>query len=161
MNENTLTLLGLPKDADAEAIESAVTALNKRATEAETKLTAIEADTFAKEHADRFEGGEDAAKKLFVENRELAEGIVANARKIVAAPAPADPEDEAAKPKVLNRADTSTPDTSKITATPEAADAKRAVAVRNRAQELCDLHGLPWAQAWDRADREYANRKQG
>lgn len=155
MNENTLTLLGLNKDADAEAIESAVTALNKRATESEAKLNAIEADTFAAENADRFEGGAEEAKTLFVENREAAEAVVKYSKKAVAAPAPEKPEGET--PKVLNRQDTQTPDTSKITGTGEddgVAESRRAVCVHNRALEIQREEGLTYTTAWKRAEAE-------
>jgi len=152
LTKDTLSLLGLTEDAEADAVNAKIVALNKRATESETKLTAIEADDFAKTNATRFEGGEETAKKLFVENRELAEGIVANAAKVVAKPI--GEEDPETKPVVLNRENTKTPKGS-VTAvgedTESKAESEKYLRVQNRASEIVSKDKIPFNAAWNKA----------
>ena len=152
LTKDNLSILGLTEDADTDAVNAAVVALNKRATESETKLTAIEADDFAETNAAKFKGGKDQAKTMFCENRATAEAIAENA--VVPVTAVATKEDPEKKPVVLNREDTKTPEGS-VTAvgedTESKAESEKYLRVQNRASEIVSKDKIPFNAAWNKA----------
>lgn len=152
LTTQTLKVLGISAEATAEEVEAKVIALNSLAEDRAAQILGIEADAAAKEHADKFKGGEDAAKTMFCENREAFDAVVENH---IATAVPDSEVDDEGKPRVLNSADANTPAATAIGDDPvEDAKAQRAAQVRNRATALCEEKGLGWDDAWATADRE-------
>lgn len=161
MNEELLQALGLPKDATAETAIEAVKTLNRKVTDYETQVLERDADAFIAKHGEKFQDT-DKARELFIQNRAAAETLADNLKVIEVKAAPAAKvEKPAEETKILNRTDTKTPVASPADEPeePGKADAQRAVKIRNRAQELSDLHGMPWANAWQRAEAEIAKQE--
>lgn len=151
LKPETLKALGLAEDADAEAIDAAITALAAkaaRADELEAANSDREAEEFGEKEKDKFKGGKDAAKSLYAANKAAAIAVVENA--VVATGS----ADAATKVRVLNREDTRTPKSPVTTGVGTPDDDKRAIRVRNRALEIQKTAGIGFQAAWARAENE-------
>ncbi len=151
LTPDTLKLLGLPEDADADAINAAISSLAAkaaRADELEAANSEREAEDFAEKEKDKFKGGKEAAKTLYAANKAAALAVVENA--VVATPADASPTTV----RVLNRQDTRTPRSPVTTGVATPDDDKRAIRVRNRALEIQKTSGIGFQAAWTRAESE-------
>ena len=157
-----LKKLDLPPEANAETIQSAienitppgdVEALLNRAEAAETKIDDLEkaqleadADAFLDEHADVIEN-RDEVRTQFIENRQLTESVFKNLK----TPEPVKkPAAETRRP-LHNRE-------SKIKAThnrdAQTGSEAHAVKIRNRASEIMKDQGVPYTDAFRRAEQE-------
>lgn len=153
MPTQLLELLGLTAEATEADVLAAVTALKDQLATHEAEKTDREAEAFAAANADKFKGGKDDAKDLYVKNRAAAEAVVAHAVG-VAAPAPAE------APRVLNRQDTRTPARPVTAVTDPDAEANAAAQsaaalCANRAVELQRQNpNMSYAVAFERAANE-------
>ena len=160
-----LKKLDLPPEADAEVIQSAienitppgeVEALLNRAEAAETKIADLEkaqleadADAFLDEHAAVIEN-RDEVRARFIENRTLTESLF----KTLKPPAPQTPDSKlpAPRPKPLHNRDSKIKATHNRDAQPESE--AHAVKIRNRASEIMKDQGVPYTDAFRRAEQE-------
>ncbi len=159
-----LKKLDLPPEADAEVIQSAienitppgeVDALLNRAETAETKIADLEkaqleadADDFLDEHADVIEN-RDEVRAQFIENRSVTESLFKNLKSPPLTPAPTPPVAPTRRP--LHNRDSKIKATHNRDAQPSEA---RAVKIRNRASEIMKDQGVPYTDAFRRAEQE-------
>jgi len=160
-----LKKLDLPPEADAEIIQSAienitppgeVEALLNRAEIAESKINDLEkvqleadADSFLDEHADVIEN-RDEVRAQFIENRTVTEALFKNLK--APSPQPPVPSTSSATRKPLHNRE------SKIKAThnrdAQTGSEAHAVKIRNRASEIMKDQGVPYTDAFRRAEQE-------
>ncbi len=159
-----LKKLDLPLEADAEVIQSAignitppgeVEALINRAESAETKIADLEksqleadADAFLDDHASFIEN-RDEIRTQFLENRTVTEALFKNLKA---------PSAQTPKPKTTDTRRPLHNRESKIQATHNRAahsgSEARAVKIRNRASEIMKDQGVPYTDAFRRAEQE-------
>ena len=157
-----LKKLDLPPEADAEVIQSAienitpqgeVEALLNRAEVAESKINELEkaqleadADAFLDEHATVIEN-RDEVRAQFIENRQLTESVFKNLK----TPEPVKKPAADTRRPLHNRE-------SKIKAThnrdAHTGSEAHAVKIRNRASEIMKDQGVPYTDAFRRAEQE-------
>lgn len=95
-------LLGLPADADDEAVAEAVAALKARMDEQDKAARDAEAETFAAANAELVQD-KAALKDAYLANKELAAAMVANFKRPAAPPAPVCDPATARKPALNSK----------------------------------------------------------
>ena len=163
-----LKKLDLPLDADTEIIQSAVEnitppgeveALLNRAEAAESKISDLEkaqleadADAFLDEHASFIENRNEV-RTQFLENRTVTEALFKNLKSPSAQPLA--PRASSSTRKPLHNRD------SKIKAThnrdTHSGSESLAVKIRNRASEIMKDQGVPYTDAFRRAEQEHSS----
>ena len=159
-----LKKLDLPPEANAEVIQSAienitppgeVEALLNRAEAAESKINDLEkaqleadADSFLDEHAAVIEN-RDEVRAQFIENRAVTESLFKTLRPPKAESL--EPKASSATRKPLHNRDSKIKATHNRDAQPNEA---HAVKIRNRASEIMKDQGVPYTDAFRRAEQE-------
>lgn len=95
-------LLGLPADADEEAVANAVAALKARLDELDAAAANAEAETFAAANAELVQD-QAALKDAYLSNKELAKAMVANFKRPAAPPTPVCDPATARKPALNSK----------------------------------------------------------
>lgn len=137
--------LGLPADADEAAILDAITKLQSKVADAETKQKETEADAVLNRFGNRVpEGAKAGWRTQLIANREATEKLMEETLSAAGAAKPETP--------IHNRTQVTTPGA--VTDEKAAEKQAKAAAIRNRASEISKREGIPFNQAFGRAAAE-------